>query len=102
MSYIEGSQTSKCPICFKGYSSTNKEREPMAIEPCGHSFCRKCIFTHSSKSGACPFCERPIKSYNVNSQLSAPQQKYTNPQTSSNYKHSFFNNSVFKPKEQVQ
>lgn len=41
-----------CEICFENYNE--QDRLPLAIFPCGHSFCKYCISNFKSK--CCPAC----------------------------------------------
>ena len=49
-----GSNT--CPVCFE--LMAGKERQPMLLFPCGHTFCAACLRMHLEKLDrkTCPYC----------------------------------------------
>lgn len=56
----------KCPVCFCTYS------EPVALLPCLHKFCKKCIDKvrrnlRNRRDGAlrCPTCRKEVTAYNI-------------------------------------
>ena len=55
-----------CKICFELMISPN--RTPMFLYPCGHTFCKTCMNTHTKQSQdpTCPYCRKPIQNMIIN------------------------------------
>ena len=51
-----------CQVCFENYN--DKDNQPYAIIPCGHTFCKLCL--ESLKETKCPKCRREISEKIVN------------------------------------
>lgn len=62
-----------CSICYENYSSET-DRFPSILIPCGHTFCRSCV---AKFNASCPTCRQPIVSH-------CPNYSLINDDTSSN------------------
>ena len=62
-----GSNT--CPVCFE--LMAGKERQPMLLFPCGHTFCAACLRMHLEKLDrkTCPYCREKVSSQAPNISL---------------------------------
>ena len=55
-------QTHTCPVCYELMAPPHKA--PMLLFPCGHSFCKQCIDSHTARgANTCPYCREPVSSH---------------------------------------
>lgn len=47
-----------CPICYESFD--DKDRIPVLLDQCGHSFCRSCLKAGGSSINRCPQCRQSI------------------------------------------
>lgn len=70
-------ETNICGVCTNLMISPN---EPYILFPCGHSFCKQCIYsnptTHQMNFRECPYCRTRIDSCAINRSLLNLIRKY--------------------------
>ena len=49
-----------CPICFELFLPPNNQ--PYILFPCGHTFCKVCIYNITNTKKICPFCRASYNS----------------------------------------
>jgi len=61
-------ESNTCPVCLE--LMLPPQHSPMLLFPCGHTFCKACITTHTQKNKmTCPYCRTRIGSQAVNISL---------------------------------
>ncbi len=61
--------SNNCPVCFE--LMAGKERQPILLFPCGHTFCAACLRMHLEKLDrkTCPYCRERVASQAPNISL---------------------------------
>lgn len=62
-------ETNTCPVCYE--LMVPPKNSPILLFPCGHTFCKMCVYTNHSKQTIqkCPCCRAQVKSSALNISL---------------------------------